>query len=202
MSEQKQKKKKSGCLIAVGIVAALGIIGAAMGNNPDSVPTSGSSSTSSAVTSESSTAESSSESKGSKYFSNNELVTEDVKIVITDYKIIQPGETGNEYSDKPVIAFWYDTTNLSGKEGTNPTTAWMLYFEAIQDNDPNLVNTLNVASLPDSSFMDSQLQDIKKDGTVSNAVAYELDDTTTPVTLKASVFGFEDLGEQTFEIAE
>lgn len=136
------------------------------------------------------------------YFADNELVTEDVKIVITDYKVIQPGEEGNEYGDAPVIAFWYDTTNLSGKT-TNASTAWMFAFEAIQDNDPNVVNTLDIASLPDKAFLETQMQDIKEGGTVSNAVAYTLDDTTTPVKLVASdMLGMTELGEQVFEIAE
>ena len=157
----------------------------------------------SADTSAASTSESQSQAtQADTYFANNELVTDTVKIVITDYKVIQPGEEGNEYGDAPVIAFWYDTTNLSS-EATNATTAWMFAFKAIQDNDPNVVNTLDVAALPDQAFLKTQLQDIKEGGTVSNAVAYTLDDTTTPVKLVASdMLGITELGEQVFEIAE
>lgn len=157
----------------------------------------------SADTSAASTSESQAEAvKADAYFADNELVTDTVKIVITDYKVIQPGEEGNEYGDAPVIAFWYDTTNLSS-ETTNATTAWMFAFKAIQDNDPNVVNTLDVAALPDQAFLKTQLQDIKEGGTVSNAVAYTLDDTTTPVKLVASdMLGLTELGEQVFEIAE
>ncbi|MDF1508904.1 DUF5067 domain-containing protein [Robertmurraya sp. DFI.2.37] len=134
------------------------------------------------------------------YFKDNEVKLIDLKIKITDTKVIQPGETGNEYGEKPVFAIWYDTTNLSGKD-INPGTAWIAVFEAIQDNDPNAVNTLDVGSLPDEQFLDSQMQTIKKDGTVKNAIAYELDDLETPVTLVASqgVMG-EKLGEQTFNL--
>lgn len=55
--------------------------------------------------------------------------------------------------------------------------------------------------LPDEQFLDTQSEIIKQGGTVANAVAYELDDDTTPVTLKATkgIMG-EDLGEQDFEI--
>ena len=42
--------------------------------------------------------------------------TEDIKIEITKTKIIPGGETGNEYGDKPVIAFWYKTTNKTDKK--------------------------------------------------------------------------------------
>ena len=58
-------------------------------------------------------------------------------------------------------------------------------FTAVQDNDPNMVNELNVGMLPDEQYLDSQMAQIKKDGTVSNAIAYELTDETTPVVLKA-----------------
>lgn len=62
----------------------------------------------------------------------------------------------------------------------------MTVFEAVQDNDPDAVNTLEVAGLPDDQFLDSQLETIKKDGKVKNAVAYELDELENPVTLIAS----------------
>lgn len=136
-------------------------------------------------------------------FNNNVLVSEDVKIVITDWKVIPVGETGNEYGDAPVIAFWYSTTNLTGNENVTPMSAWLAMFSAVQDNNSNMVNELNVGMLPDSAFLDTQMATIKKDGTVDCAIAYTLDDTVTPVILKATkgIMG-EDLGEQTFNIAE
>ena len=113
----------------------------------------------------------------------------------TKHAVINPGEVGNEYGEKPIIAIWYDTLvnpDYDNSTPINPTNAWILNFKAIQDNDPNAVNELNIGSLPDQQFLDSQTQDIKPGGTVSNAVAYELDDTTTPVTLVAGdLFGTE-----------
>lgn len=136
------------------------------------------------------------------YFKDNVLVSEDVRIEIKDWKVIPVGDTGNEYGEKPVIAFWYDTTNLSGNENVTPSTAWIAMFTAVQDNDPNMVNELNVGMLPDQQYLDSQMAQIKKDGTVSNAIAYELTDETTPVVLKATRgIGGDTLGEQTFDIA-
>lgn len=134
------------------------------------------------------------------YFKDNVVVVSDYTIKITEWKVIPVGEKGNEYGDSPVIAFWYDTTNTSGKE-INPSTAWIYIMEAVQDNDPNEVNKLNVASLPDDQFLDSQLQTIKQDGTVSNAVAYKLTDNETPVelTAKSSMIG-DSIGSMTFEI--
>lgn len=85
----------------------------------------------------------------------------------------------------------------------DPTSAWMAVFTAIQDNDKNSINELKVASLPDDQYLDSQTETIKKNGTVSNAVAYTLSDTTTPVQLKASkgVDG-KVLGTKTYKIVE
>lgn len=134
------------------------------------------------------------------YFKDNEAKLNDLKIKITETKVIQVGEKGNEYGEKPVFAIWYDTTNLSDKE-IDPTTGWMAVFEAVQDNDPNAVNTLEVGGLPDDQFLDSQLETIKKNGTVKNAVAYELDDLETPVKLIATQgIGGDKLGEKTFNI--
>ncbi|NDK70808.1 DUF5067 domain-containing protein [Rhodococcus qingshengii] len=132
-------------------------------------------------------------------FEDNVLTTKDVMIKITDVKTIQVGEKGNEYGKKPIIAFWYDTTNVSGKE-TNPMTAWIFLFAAYQDNDPNAENKLGVGSLPDAAFLDSQTSKIKQGGTVPNAVAYELSDTTTPVKLVASTILQDEIGSMTIEL--
>lgn len=125
-------------------------------------------------------------------FVDGVLVTDDVRIEITEHRVIPVGAPGNEYGKGPVIAFWYSVTNVSGKE-TDATTAFMFAINAYQDNDPNAENKLNVALLPDAQFRDSQLQKIKKGGTVQNAIAYELDDETTPVDLIATdgLFGGE-----------
>lgn len=135
-------------------------------------------------------------------FSNGVYTSDEYTITITDYKVIQPGETGNEYGDKPVIAFWYDTTNTASDDALDPSTAWMFVFEAVQDNDPNAVNTLNVGMLPDQQFLDSQFQNIKVGGTVSNAISYELDDLTTPVTLTAKDISGTVYGSQDFPVAQ
>lgn len=133
-------------------------------------------------------------------FADQTLTTEDMIIKITDVKTIAVGEPGNEYGEAPVIAFWYDTTNVSG-EDLDPTTAWISAFTAYQDNDPNAMNELNVAALPDQAFLDSQIEQIKEGGTVANAVAYSLTDTTTPVELVASLdFGATELGSATFQL--
>ena len=133
-------------------------------------------------------------------FENAVLTTPDVKIEITDHKVIPVGAKGNEYGDKPVLALWYTTTNVSGKD-VDPME-FLFQFEAYQDNDPNAENELDVGSLPDDRFLDSQMERIKKGGTVESAIAYELDDLTTPVKLVAleNLFDDEELEDITYNL--
>lgn len=132
-------------------------------------------------------------------FQNDVLTTEDAVIKLNDVKTIQVGEEGNEYGEKPVIAFWYDTTNVSGEE-TDPLTAWIRLVEAYQDNDPDAENKLGVGSFPDAAFLDSQMNKLKEGGTVQNAIAYELSDTITPVKLGVSTnLGQDEIGSMTFD---
>ncbi|WEV54235.1 DUF5067 domain-containing protein [Leuconostocaceae bacterium ESL0723] len=124
-------------------------------------------------------------------------------IKVTEYKIIQPGQPGNQYGKKPVIAFWYTTTNHTDKDLT-PMNAWIVSAspKVIQDNDKNKENTLKMGSLPDDKFLESQSQNIKKDGTVEDAMAYELTDDHTPVKMifEKSVTDKTPIAEQTFDV--
>ena len=123
-----------------------------------------------------------------------------MKIEITSHKIIPVGKKGNEYGEKPVIAFWYKVTNLTDKQ-LDPSTAFAFNFSVYQDNNPNSMNELDAGMLPDERFLDTQMENIKKGGTVENAAAYELDDLTTPVTLTAtSGLGSDTIGTMTFNI--
>lgn len=132
-------------------------------------------------------------------FEDSVLTTPEVTIKITDVKTIAVGEEGNEYGEKPVIAFWYDTTNVSG-DSVDPLV-WISYFSAFQDNNPNAENELQPGMLPDQQFGESQMEKIKEGGTVANAVSYELDDITTPVKLVASGnLGMSEIGSMTFEL--
>ena len=133
-------------------------------------------------------------------FENGVLTTSDVTIEITDHKVIPAGAKGNEYSDKPVLALWYTTTNVSGKD-IDPSD-FIFHFNAYQDTNPNAVNELELGTLPDDRFLDSQMETIKKGGTVENAISYELDDLTTPVKLVAleNLFDDEPLGSVTYNL--
>ncbi|WP_104111877.1 DUF5067 domain-containing protein [Arthrobacter sp. N199823] len=137
--------------------------------------------------------------KSDSSFKDGVLTTAELKIEITDHKVIAVGAEGNEYGKKPVIAFWYKTTNLSAKD-VSPMN-FLFNLTAYQDNNPNAENKLEVGALPDDSFLESQTEKIKKDGTVENAIAYELDDEETPVDLVASIdMGMTELGKTSYKL--
>ncbi|WP_275777829.1 DUF5067 domain-containing protein [Paenarthrobacter sp. Y-19] len=137
--------------------------------------------------------------KSDSSFKDGVLTTQDLKIVITDHKVLAVGEKGNEYGKKPVIAFWYEITNLGTKD-VSPMN-FIFNITAFQDNNPNAENKLEVGSLPDDRFLESQTEKIKKDGTVANAIAYELDDQETPVDLVASTdLGMNELGKTSYKL--
>ena len=140
---------------------------------------------------------------GEYTFKDGKVTMTDIDLKITKYKVIPVGADGNEHGDAPVIAFWYDTTNKSGKDTITPTIAWLAAFpnDAIQDNDNNKVNKLQIAPHPDKNLMKDQDATIKKGGTVSGAVAYKLTDLTTPVKLTAyKGIGGIELGSQEFAV--
>ena len=135
----------------------------------------------------------------SQSFKDGVLDVPAAKFEITDHRVVQPGEPGNEIGEKPLLVFNYDVTNKTDE--TLTTTDFVVYFTAIQDNDPNKVNELDLGSYIDPETSDTQLEQIKKGGTVAGTIAYELDDLTTPVDLVASKsFSQDEIGRQTFEL--
>lgn len=208
---QPAKKKRTGLIIGLvvgalllfglcGVVASLGKGGGSGTGSTASAPSDGSTSTTAASTSDKQAASDSGAESTDSSFKDGTLTTPEMKIVITKHKVIPPGQKGNEYGKKPVIAFWYKVTNVSGQK-TDPTTAWAFNMQVFQDNDPNSENKLEAGSLPDEKFLDTQMENIKKGGTVENAVAYELDDTKTPVVLVAGgMLGSEEIGRMTFAV--
>lgn len=178
--------------VILAVIYTAAFAGAAEAISKATVPPAGSSASAAAAED--------SEASGDASFKDGVLKTSKMKIEITSHRVIPVGQPGNEYGEKPVIAFVYKTTNLTNKE-LDPTTAWIGSFEAYQDNDPNAVNELNVGSMPGDQYLDTQTEQIKQGGTVENAVAYELDDETTAVKLSAKEDLFSDeLGSQMYEI--
>ena len=135
----------------------------------------------------------------SQTFKDGVLDIPAAKFEITDHHVVKPGEPGNEIGEKPLLVFNYDVTNKTDE--TLTTTDFVVYFTAIQDNDPNKVNELDLGSYIDPETSDTQLEQIKKGGTVAGTIAYELDDLATPVDLVASKsFSQDEIGRETFEL--
>ena len=68
-------------------------------------------------------------------------------------------------------------------------------------SDKNKGNKFELAIHPDKTLVRDQSATIKKDGTVSGAVAYELIDLTTPVKLTAyKCVGGAELGSREFSV--
>lgn len=135
-------------------------------------------------------------------FDGKTLETDEYTIEIIDHKVIESGEEGNEHGDKPILAFWFNTTVHEDVTDSDidPNIAWISVFEALQDNDPDAVNELDVGSLPDETHLDSQTQTIKPGGTVESSVSYELDDLETPVILTAGEMLGDEYGSHEYSL--
>ena len=122
-------------------------------------------------------------------------------LTITDYKVINPGEEGNEYGESPVIAFWYETAFETGIEEMTAYQSWCWVLNAIQDNNESTVNELELTSSPDPELSEIEGERIKDGATVKGAVAYKLDDTTTPVQIVGEMNG-QEVGRGIFELSK
>ena len=125
---------------------------------------------------------------------------EDYDIEIKYWNIIRQGDGGNVSGKSDVLAIWYDTTNKSGID-INCEDAWNNVMTAAQDSNPNSVNMLTMADLPDSDFANTYQAAIEKNRTASNAVAYYLTDNETNVVISAEYEGSK-VGEYEINIAE
>ena len=107
------------------------------------------------------------------------------------------------YRDKPQLAFTYEVTNDS-EEPISASSVWIACFQATQDGE-NTINKLDVGMTPQdekfNEFKEHQNDDIKPGGTVKDVIAYDLDDTTSSVVLKATQgISGSDLGEKKIEL--
>lgn len=129
-------------------------------------------------------------------------IKEDDNFIIKGNNLVVLHSLKKRYAGK-VKCIYIDTTNKSGKDIIDPMSAWFASFPegAIQDNDKNKVNKLEVAMHPDKNLVKDQMSKIKKDGTLSGAIAYKLTDLNTPVKLTAyKGIGGIELGSQEFAV--
>lgn len=134
------------------------------------------------------------------YFDGKVAQTDEVKVEIKETKVIAPGEEGNEHGENTVFAIWYDVTNLTDEELT-PIDGWVDNFEVIQDNSDDMIRKLEGDGMPDDAHLDTQMNVIKKGGTVEDSTMYKLDDEETPVTIIAkNGFLGDEIGKHDYEI--
>ena len=122
-----------------------------------------------------------------------------LSIRITDTRVIPLGDEGNEYGEAPVMAFWYETTNVSGQT-IDPLTAWLTHVRARQDTGDGALVELTLAMAPDPSLIATQTDPIEPGATVTNAVSYRLEDDSVPVELLAVDTRLNEVGTQTFPL--
>ena len=132
---------------------------------------------------------------GTATFADSVYTSSLVRIEITDSQVILLGEAGNEYGDGPVLALWYDTTNVSGQT-TDPLTAWLTHFRVFQEDGDGQATELTLAMAPDARLLTTQTHPIEAGVTVSNAVAYRLQDESATVRVVALDTGLNEVGSQ------
>lgn len=135
------------------------------------------------------------------YFKDDVLKIDMATIKITGSEVAPPNTDYGE--EKSTLIITYDFTNDSD-DVLSPGTAWMACFTATQETDTT-VDALNVAASPaDEKYAqmnDVSYTDVKPGATVQAVISYEINDTTKPITLKATQgVGGQDLGEKVFNL--
>ncbi|ALM56688.1 DUF5067 domain-containing protein [Staphylococcus equorum] len=143
------------------------------------------------------------EDKKDKSLEDKTAKLDDVNVEILNAEYLPKGTY--EYQESPQLAVEYEVKNKSDKEIT-PLTGWFAAFEATQDGE-DTVRKLDVGMTPNTdkyqSYVDTQSDNIKKDGTAKGAVALDLKDTETPVVLTAHKgVGGEELGQVKINISK
>lgn len=129
-------------------------------------------------------------------FENNVLETAKDRYEIVDVKVLPAGASGN-LSGKPIILYTYEFTN---KDTVNGRSKWTFIFDAIQDNSSDVVNELSPGLYFGDDRGPDSLTEVKPGGKLRLTASYQLTDTETPVTLKASNLLGVQYGEQTYPV--
>ncbi|WP_414049456.1 DUF5067 domain-containing protein [Macrococcus animalis] len=134
---------------------------------------------------------------------NDTAVLNDIDVKVLETEFISKGTYENQ--EKEQLGIIYEVKNKSDKE-IDPISGWLAVFEATQDSK-DTIRKLEVGMLPQTNkykpFLDTQMDSIKKSGKLKNGIAYNLEDDTTPVILKATKgIGGEKLGEIEVKIEE
>ena len=135
------------------------------------------------------------------YFRDDVLKIDMATIKITGFEIAPPNTEFGE--EKSTLIITYDFTNDSN-ELIQPGSAWIACFEATQETDAT-VDSLDVALSPQDPkyevMNEMSYTDVKPGATAQSVISYEINDTTKPITLKATQgIAGEELGEKVFEL--
>ncbi|MGX7202199.1 DUF5067 domain-containing protein [Enterococcus plantarum] len=109
----------------------------------------------------------------------------------------------NLLREKPQLAITYEVTNNS-EELISAATVWIACMGLTQESK-DTINKLTVGMTPQdekfAEYTEHQLDDIKPGGTVKAIISYDLDDTETPVILKATQgMAGKELGQKTINL--
>ncbi|EAE0774335.1 DUF5067 domain-containing protein [Listeria monocytogenes] len=179
----------------LGLVLFSTITLAACSNNNEE------SSSSSKNTTETTISTTANEEKSDVYFDGETMKIDKATVKIISSEVLAPDDS--VYRDNNQLAFVYEVTNDS-EEPLDGSMAWIACMEVYQETE-NTVGKLNVGMTPqDEKFAEyrgDEFDELKPGGTKKYVIAYDLNDTTTPVVLKATqgVAG-KELGEKTFNL--
>lgn len=135
------------------------------------------------------------------YFKNDTLKIDMATLKILSTEVLPADES--LFREKPQLAITYEVTNDSD-EPISASTVWIACMSLTQENQ-DTSNKLNVGMTPQdekfAEYTEHQLDDIKPDDTAKAIISYDLDDTETPVILKANQgMAGKELGEKTINL--
>ena len=132
---------------------------------------------------------------------NNAIITTEDDTAIGDYSVeISDCRFAKDYEGNDVIIIKYIFSNISSEE---PTAFWIA-FDCLASQNGIGLNEAYVLEESANYDESNQNKEIKKGASLEVEVAYELNDTTTPVEIEVEeLFSFDDKTlTKTFEIAE
>ena len=143
------------------------------------------------------------EPEESVYFKEDVLKIDMATIKLTGFEIAPPNQELGE--EKSTLIITYEFTNDSD-DVMQPGTTWITCFDATQETEAT-IDSLNVAMAPqDEKYTEMNnvsYTDVKPGATVQSVISYEINDTTKPITLKATQgIGGQELGEKGYNLQE
>jgi len=181
---------KKSLTLAIAFLLILSLLTACGGNGGGNAPTNTPATENAASTPDG--AYTGNETASASVFENGVLTTAQLKIEISDYKVI----TLDGFT---FLGIWFSVTNLTDNDLT-PVLAWNSRITAYQDE--NLERRLSLTTVPDEPLNDYLDTVIAKDDTVHSCIAYIINDTAATVTLVGSEkVGGATIGSMTLDLS-